>query len=366
MLSVRRKVLAFTIFISVGAVAVWWFRHDDDFMDHVRAMLEKRDFRQASVVLSKRLEDAPDDQEARLLAAKTARREGASSRAGEHLKAYEQRNGSRDEIALEETLWRVQWGDVAEAERLFLSDGTSNGNPNMDLVVEAYLAGIMNILDQMPPGAVILPKMKRYCTRALWAADIWLKLRSSPADRAQGHLWRGRIYDALLNHPESVAEARMAVESDPENVDARRFLALIIAEESPEESIEHLRFVLARAPDDANIQAKFASGLRGIGHREEARALLDRLLKLHPNDVDYLIERGNLAIDELQTDAAKRFLSRAEALSPNHLKMLNSFRRLMFLVGDKESGRKYLERFEAQAKREIEEKERRNHERAER
>ena len=89
--------------------------------------LERRDFRQASEHFEKCLEVFPTDLTVRLAAAQTARRQGDFDKAAQHLHAYEEANGSREAVALEQQLRRAQSGDLEEADLLLKRSSSVRG-----------------------------------------------------------------------------------------------------------------------------------------------------------------------------------------------------------------------------------------------
>src|SRR4051794_38737505 len=81
--------------------------------------------------------------------------------------------------------------------------------------------------------------------RYLAATELWLRLRPARADQVQGLIWHGRLLRFAREHAKGVGKLREALSLDPGSFDARYALALAIAEDSPEESMRHLKLLRA-------------------------------------------------------------------------------------------------------------------------
>ena len=71
--------------------------------------------------------------------------------------------------------------------------------------------------------------------------------------------------------------------------------------------------------DPSNEDTSFlvAVARHNLGRLDESAQILDSLLESYPNNVDILLERGQVALDKRQLDAAEHYLQKALALNPN-------------------------------------------------
>jgi tetratricopeptide (TPR) repeat protein len=344
----HRALVLFLVVVGAGGGAVYWLvarsGPQSQFPDVDRALAERR-FQDASRLLKSYLSKNPDDMPALFLAAQTSRRENVLIDASDYLQTYEKLNGSKDAIVLERQLARLQSGDLRDAPKLLLNCESRPDAAETPMIVEAYLMAVERYFNMTPNQPGMGKDTPPDLPKALWAAGLWLAKRPSRADQLFGLLLRGNIHKSLEHHAEAIADLRKAVELDEENVPARFSLAILIAQAEPRESIEHLRFVLSRNPEDIKVLTMLAAGLRGLGRFDESRQLYDTLLQRDPNNPQFWLGRGNMALDCLDYQEADYCLRKAEKMAPNEPTVLNSIYRLLVLKGDADEARKYRERF---------------------
>src|SRR5207247_222367 len=82
----------------------------------VQQALERRDFAEARVRLTRCLHSWPRDPELHLLAARAARRDGAYAEAGEHLEHCRRLGGDEDALTLERAMLIAQEDDPGRVE----------------------------------------------------------------------------------------------------------------------------------------------------------------------------------------------------------------------------------------------------------
>lgn len=349
-LSARRKFLrlAALVLVSAGAVG-WgaWLLLGPKPVTDARAALARRDFRTADALLADRLADRPDDRDARLLAAQTARRFGDFARAREHLNAYAERFRPDAAHELESRLLALQAGNLSDAGSLFLTYAGTPNVPGADLVMEAYLEGHLKALAPQP-GARLDPDADDAgaVARLRAAADIWLAARPGAADRAQGRVWQGRVAEYDRDHALAVAKFREALELDPGSFDGRFYLALALGPDAPAESVHHLEVLRARDPGDRRVRFFLATAYRALGRTADARGLLDEALKDDPNDVNALVERARMDLDAGNPADAQPLLLRALSRAPNAPEVNLAMSRCQLLAGRPAEAERYRKRFE--------------------
>ncbi|MSQ96911.1 MAG: tetratricopeptide repeat protein [Gemmataceae bacterium] len=277
--------------------------------------LERRDFRQARLHLEQYLEVRPGNLDARLLAAQTARRDGNFAASGQHLHIYAQQAGASTALDLEQRLLRVQQGELGEIDALQASIGAPPRSPRDFLIMEALVeSSLLAVKQKSIPGSAVA---SNDADRATLLVDQWLQLRTGKIDKTQGFVWRGQLHESANDHAKARADYRQALELSPDSFQARMFLAVALFYPAPEEAAAHLQVLRARDPKNDHVRFSLATVQRNLGQLKEAGQLLDELLNAHPDNIQYLIERGYTALNAHQTDDAERFLRRALAVGPD-------------------------------------------------
>lgn len=320
--------------------------------------IEKRDFQQASRHLDQFLELRPDDLDARLLAAQTARRNGDFIEAGRHLQQYRMAKGSVQALRREHLLREAQSGNLTAAEELLASRPDQLDAAETHLILEAVIVGRVLILQQQHDlGADFHePARAEHLATTLRAVERWLQVRTAIPDRVQGLVWRGKVHAVAGRHADAVADFRNALELDADHLEAHLFLAWAVAEKMPGEAADHLEHIRQSHPD--HVQAKFflAKVRRGLGQLDEARELLLDLLHKDPDDVAYLSECGQVELDLEKPEEAEPLLHKALAIAPNnheiHLALSRAFLR---------EGKPDQAKWHADRARELEEQRKREH-----
>jgi len=126
------------------------------------------------------------------------------------------------------------------------------------------------------------------------------------------------LINRLQNSTEALASYRRAVELDPDNDEARFHLAGQLA---------HANDVLAALAQFESLRQKQGDTpavLKGLAfcHRtmnqpEEARQLLEVVLKDNPRDGRALAERGRLAMEQESAEEGEKWLRQAAAIAPH-------------------------------------------------
>lgn len=347
----RRLWIALVVLVPLLGAAGWgaWAVWGPDPLREVHAALDRRDFHAADELLAKRLAERPDDHDARLLAARSARRAGDSARAFDHLRAYKEKAGADAAYELESRLLRAQSGDAAELNRLFAEYAA---RPDAPLVMEAYLEGQLRAVASRGTGRsdadteeAALAAVEASMADLLRAVDLWLAARPGRADQVQGRLWRARALLAANTHAEGVAALREAVALDPDHLEARFQLALGTSLTAPDQSRGHLEALLARYPDKPFIRLGLANTYRMLGRAPDARRLYEGLLA-GPHRTDALVELGLLDLDEGNVGDAEPRLRKALELAPNAPETNIAMSRCQQLAGRPDEAAKYRKRFD--------------------
>jgi Tfp pilus assembly protein PilF len=302
------------------------------------AALDRRDFTGACTHLDRCINVDGSDLATRLLAARTARRRNDYTAAMTHLRAYEKGQGSPETIALEHRLLQVQQGNTESASELLAFCRDQPDVPEVPLILEACIEGLL-VAGTEPDAPQQTGRIRR-------AIDRWLACRPLPADQAQGLVWRARAAAFANDQPAALTDVRCALEIDPDHFEARLYLALFTADQSPADAAAHLRALHARAPTDDRVCFALATVLRSLGELAEARQLLDELLAAHPEHRLAMAERGYVALEQQDTADAEHWLRAALRVTPKDAQLNLALATCLRLANRPTDARPYQEHFE--------------------
>jgi predicted Zn-dependent protease len=293
---------------------------------HFRAAteaVERRQFKEGSSHLRKCIGVWPDDPELRLRAASVARRGGDFDEADLQLQAHEEKKGDARARQLEYQLLRVHQGDLHDGDALLAQCLGAPDAAETPFLLEAFIEGSLSSLipalqrGETHGGGIAEPLVMRTGE----AVAFWLSLRSGRADQAQGYVWRGHVH-AMGNHPaKAIDNMQQALDLDPDNFEARLFLAKFLDQDRPAEASLHFALLRKRFPDNREVQFRTATNLRALGKSADACAILDAMLVTEPSNVMLLAERGQVALDMRRPADAEVWLTRALAGAPGDAKI---------------------------------------------
>ena len=223
--------------------------------------LSKRDFAGAYAHLEAYLQVHRFDGDTHYLAARTARRANLPDDARRHLEDCERLGfPSRDEIALERMLMKVQNGEVAESEETLINF-VLNDHPDSILILEALGEGYLRTFKM---------GMAEFCVNQL--------LMRQP-DNPLAYLWRGELRDQQLATQSALDDYQKALDLDPDLDEARlRLGEKLILIERVREALPHFERLHAKHPQDSRVQVGLAECYMKMSALEEARTLLDSAL----------------------------------------------------------------------------------------
>ncbi len=331
------------IALAYGAYRVVQHYWGDSDYRKAQAALERRDFPQAREHLAAHLRDNPDDLPAHLLAAQTARRQADYAGFSRLLKEYESKNGVKERIGFEKELARVQQGDLAEAETLWAKCRTDPNSPDSLLMLEVLIEGYLKFLvaglfqEMKNQGGIDASRFKR----AEQAIGMWLERYPNKADQVQGFVWRGKLAGIARDYPRAQADFQRALDIDSNHFEARRSLASLLMLDSPAQAVFHLEVLYQRDPANQQVKFMLASAYRNLGRTLEAGRLLDELLDSDGANVPFLLERARACLDNRDPEQSLGFLSRIQAIAPNHPDALLVFSQCYQMMGKPEEARRF-------------------------
>jgi tetratricopeptide (TPR) repeat protein len=345
-------VLAIALGILLAAGVTVYFRigfgRGPDY-DAALLAIEKRDFRTAGQLLDKYLTAHPDDTEARLLAARTARRRGAFDDFQRHIAIHKDQKGPERERAIEYKLLRIQKGNLSDAERLLKEASIAPSDLESSLTLEALIETCLGALrlqsgqsSQRPAGAA-----DPFVILARNAVEVWLGSHPSVPDQAQGLVWRGRVRAAAADFDGAVADFREAIKRDPEHFEARYHLAITVGSINHVEAATLLEQLRMLEPDNADVLAGLATTYRLLGRPMEARAIYRALVERGINDTRLLNELGLTEIEVGNPAAAEQCLRLVLEKNPDDLVANLAMSRCLMLAGKPDEAGRFRERYEA-------------------
>jgi tetratricopeptide (TPR) repeat protein len=264
------------------------------------------------------------------------------------LRVYRQKQGSPEASALEQKLLQVQEGGFYEADSLLDSYFANPDAAQAGLVLEAVVERSLRGLEQaaFTAGAAEEEISPPPLARLRDAVELWLAQRDREADQVQGLVWRARLRASVWEYTPALADLRNALARNPDDFQARWFLALAVVNEAPEESLTHMEVLYKMHPENRRVCFFLAAMRRSLGRLDAARPMLDEILANNPNHVPALVERGKVSMDLQQPADAEFWLRQAEKLAPNSTEIIQELSRCLLLAGRVEEAEYYRKRFE--------------------
>jgi tetratricopeptide (TPR) repeat protein len=189
------------------------------------------------------------------------------------------------------------------------------------------------------------------------AVAHWLTHYESRSDQVQGLIWRGRLQLLILNQEEAARDFSTALQLEPDNDDARLYLAKTLFERDPKSALEHLEMLWQRDRGNEQISYLLAQCRRSLGQLQEAGQLLDEFLSENPRHAGALLERGKTALDAARPDEAEPFLRRALAEAPDDPAVRLALSRCLHLGGKTKEAQQHQRRYDELAAQGIQRRE---------
>ncbi len=256
----------------IGGRQFWAWHHYRE----AQQAVERRDFVLAQANLADCLEVWSSSAETCYEAARVARRAGNYDDAEKYLVRAQKLGWVRPAIDLERTLARVQQGNVAGEDVALLDYVEKNkGDPEVPIILEALSKGYLQ--------SYRLPQARATLTK-------WLEIEPR---NTQALVWRGGVLSRLGNVKGAEDDYRQAVEVNPALDEARvRLAETLLQRDNPhasaQQALEQLLPVQAHQPDNPVVLYDLALCKHDLNEPDEARAILDRLLDQHRDEVQTL------------------------------------------------------------------------------
>jgi tetratricopeptide (TPR) repeat protein len=273
-------VAALLLLAALG-LAAWGGRHLWAWY-HFRAgrsALEADDLEAARRHLNDCLRAWGGSAEAHLLAARAARRADDLDEAERQLSAHERLRGNEEARAFEWAMLKVQEGRVGDVEGYLARAAERKDSPDGLLALEALAKGHLG---------------NRQADRA--AAEAGELLRRRP-DSFPGLLLHGDAVGALGRKEEALHDYEAAVALRPGALPARLRRGFELeALGRVADALAEYEALRRAEPDHPEVLLALARLRHDCGELDEADALLQRLLDLHPDDAGALEERARIAL----------------------------------------------------------------------
>jgi len=343
----QRALVASAVLAALGVGVVWLVRQwrEDPELAAAKQAVDERNFPTAAQHLDAYLAANPDDVNARLLAAQTARRRGNFNEASTHLRNLEQKHFSPETLKHEHRLLALTGGDLSSADESIGFCRQHPADPQTAALLEAMIVGTLNIV--FPPASIYPftneDRRSPLIARGEQLVGLWLETQQRPADQSAGLGWRARLRAIAGDYPGALADLRRVLQYEPEGFEANFLYALWISQEDPTEARARMEFLAKKFPDDPKILMMLASGYRTLGQLDEAARILDRLLAAPSTAI--LVERALVYLDQQKPEQAEPLLRRAFEQAPDRREVPLALARCMTLLGKADEARKYQDRF---------------------
>ncbi|MFL5341168.1 MAG: tetratricopeptide repeat protein, partial [Gemmataceae bacterium] len=150
--------------------------------------------------------------------------------------------------------------------------------------------------------------------------EIALKYLNSAIDKVpqEPAAWANRgLLSLRQNHaPEAARDLNKAHELAPESAEIDMLLGLYSKQQGQfDRAAEHLRRAVQRRPQDAAALFALAQVVLAAGNDAEYQKLMEAVLRIQPNNLKVLVERGNVAARQRDAAAMKDTLAQFRRLS---------------------------------------------------
>lgn len=296
----RSRLVVVGLILIVAGLASYPWVWQEYRMQQARSLLLRRDTPSARVWLDAALQRDPRRGEAHFLLARTSRREGQMDEVGEHLQRAWDVGYDRQRIEREQWLALAQTGQLDEAEphRIELL-----ADPRGDAVeiCEAYVNGYL--------------RAYRF-QEALELLDAW---QADFPEDAQPHYSRALVWSHLMRTADSVEEYELALQLDPNRIDARVQLAnQLTSLHRYDEAGEHYRVCLEQDPKMTEARLGYAFCLLEQGEVERPERWFRETLEESPGNIRARVGLGTLALMDGRDGEAAEVLENVVRLEPTN------------------------------------------------
>ncbi|MDB5312471.1 MAG: tetratricopeptide repeat protein [Gemmataceae bacterium] len=269
--------------------------------------IEAREFETARPHIANARAVWPRDPALCLLEARTARRADQLADVGARLDEARRLGASGMDTLLEDQLLAAQRGGLADVEAK-LRERQKAAPADYVLIAEVLTTELMRTYR---------------LAEARGQLNGWLE---RAPDDFEGYLRRGWVAERQLDYPAAVADYRRVVALRPDRDAVRLRLAeLLVQTNLAADAVPLLTDLYARSPADPAVVLAWARCRRELGELAEAAAVLDGHTAAGGEEGPEIIgEKGRLALQAGDLDAAERLLREANRRAPANRMLLYS------------------------------------------
>jgi len=270
----------------------------------------------------------PADGRVHVLLAQIARRTQNYEEAEHELEICAQIGVRTEQAELERLLLRVQRGDLGGTD-YDLYQRSEPDSPESMLILEALAQGYLSTF-HIHGAMRCLERM----------------LERQP-DNTRALFLKGQVMENTNRFGEAMNAYRRILALDPENFEARLSLGdVLLLKNQPQDALEHFEYLAQRQPDDPTVRWGLACSRNRAGLHDQARPLLDALVRAYPDKPRILAERGKLALDDGQLAEAEAWLRESVRLSPHDSQVMYALYLCLERRGSKSEAQHYYQRME--------------------
>jgi tetratricopeptide (TPR) repeat protein len=311
-LNPRTRLAVGGALVAVCLVALAWagqviYRQIDA---HVRwrkahEAIANYDLEAARTHLLRCVEVWPDDGETHFLLARTCRRLGDFETARDHLQEAKRLHWVPQQVQLEYLLGQAQVGLVQEATPA-LRRLLGEGHADRKLILEALAIGSLQ---------------SNFVTEARIWTQLW---REGDDSDWLAWYWDGRVLEAGENDEGAADDYEKVVGLNPDFFEGRLRLAgaQLKIRHFPD-ALKNFQVCREKEPDNQRMLLGLARCQHALGMTEPddtptARLTLDRLFELNPRDVEGLMLRGQMELENRNNEEGIRWLLKALDVEPSN------------------------------------------------
>jgi len=305
--------------------ALLWVHFD---RSRAERALAEYDFTEGRRRLERCVRFCPGDLDLRLLAARTARRDGDLDTARRHLDAYYREAGRQpsDAAALERQLATAQQGGVHEVVKDLL-EAIEIHHPQTELILESLAMGCVS-------------------NYQLGEARFWIdELQERSPKNAIGRLLKAQTTDTQGHREKAISLLRELTADYPKYYKARQSLAdILFKSQRYREAIEEYQALLQQRPEELMPLLGLASSYDRLGD-SGAASLMQQLRERFPDNSEALLECGRHFLGRGNPAEAEPIFRKAAEMAPFDHDVHREFAVCLEQLGKSEESKQHLERF---------------------
>jgi tetratricopeptide (TPR) repeat protein len=253
---------------------------------------------------------------AHLLAARIERLDQQFISAAQYLDLCEHLSTPNERTQLERLFLRADTGELYELEDT-LREAVNNDSAHKIEILETLIEA--NLREQR-------------WMQARWAVNRLLEL---DRNSSRGWFWAGVLQERRRMLDEAIAAYKRSLELNPNRYNAaERVIDLLLTEKRATDALPYIQLLLERDPRRTSGRVGLAAYhiARGDGD-DQARPILDELLREQPDLVAALLQRGKLACNTNQPAEGEGDLRRAAELQPHDSGILFAYQQCLQQLG---------------------------------